>query len=113
MSLRRRMVLLSAAAVALAVILSAFACYIAVEGSLRNRLDHQLQAVARTVAVTARRSPPPGGPGKRLRVLRQLPRARLEAGGDAAVFSATGVVYKSPEDHTAFPLTARDLEVAR
>ena len=113
MSLRRRMVLLSAAAVALAVILSAFACYIAVEGSLRNRLDHQLKALASTVAVIARRSPPPGGPGKRLRVLGQLPRARLEAGGDAAVFSATGVVYKSPEDHTAFPLTARDLEVAR
>ena len=113
MSLRRRMVLLSAAAVALAVVLSAFACYIAVQSSLRSRLDHQLKALGGTVAVVGRRSPMPGGPGKRFRFPGQLPRARLKAGGDAAVFNATGVIYKSPEDHTTFALTSRDLAVAR
>jgi two-component system, OmpR family, sensor histidine kinase MprB len=113
MSLRRRMVLLSAAAVALAVVLSAFACYIAVESSMRNRLDHQLKAFAGTVAAVARHSPTPDRPGKRFRFPGRLPRAHLEAGGDAALFSATGVIHKSPEDHTAFSITTRDLAVAR
>ncbi len=113
MSLRRRMVLMSAAAVALAVILSAFACYIAVESSMRSRLDHQLKAFGATVATVARHAPPPGGRRKRFGFPGRLPRARLEAGGDAAVLSATGAIIKSPEDHTAFPLTSRDLAVAR
>jgi len=113
MSLRRRMVLLSAAAVALAVVLSAFACYIAVESSMRNRLDHQLKAVGDTVAAVARHAPTLSGRRKHFGFPGHLPSARLEAGGDAAAFSAAGVVYKSPEDHTAFPLTSRDLAVAR
>ncbi len=113
MSLRRRMVLLSAAAVALAVVLSAFACYIAVESSMHNRLDHQLKAFGGTVAAVARHAPTLSGPRKLFRFAGHLPRARLEAGGDAAEFSATGVLYKSPEDHTAFSLTSRDVAVAR
>ncbi len=113
MSLRRRMVLLSAAAVALAVVLSALACYIAVESSMHNRLDRQLKAFAGTVAAVAHHPPALVGPRKGLGFPGHLPRPGLEAGGDAAAFSATGVVYKSPEDHTAFPLTPRDLAVAR
>ena len=113
MSLRRRMVLLSAAAVALAVVLSAFACYIAVESSMHNRLDRQLKAFAGTVAAVAHHPPTLSGPRKGFGFPGRLPRPGLEAGGDAAAFSATGVVYKSPEDHTAFPLTPRDLAVAR
>ena len=112
MSLRRRMVLLSAAAVALAVLLSAFASYLAVESSLRGRLDHQLQAVARTVAGVSRRDPADGAPPRRFRFPGRFPRARLEANGDAALFSSSGVLYRSPEDRTAFKLTARDLTVA-
>jgi two-component system sensor histidine kinase MprB len=107
------MVLLSASAVALAVVISAFACYLAVESSMRDRLDHQLKTLGSTVAAVANRSPTLAGTRKRFRFPGHLPRARLEAGGDAAVFSATGVVFRSPEDHTAFPLTSRDLAVAR
>jgi two-component system sensor histidine kinase MprB len=113
MSLRRRMVLLSAAAVALAVVLSAFACYIAVDSSMRSRLDHQLKAVGGTVAAVVRHAPTLSGPRKRFGFPGHLSPARVEAGGDTAAFSATGVVDKTPEDHTAFPLTARDLAVAR
>src|SRR5664280_1920241 len=113
MSLRRRMVLLSAAAVALAVVLSAFACYLAVERSMRNRLDHQLKAFAGTVAAIARNPPVERRPREGFRFAGRLPRPSLEAGGDAAAFSATGAIYKSPEDHTAFSLTSHDLAVAR
>jgi two-component system sensor histidine kinase MprB len=113
MSLRRRMVLLSAAAVALAVALSAFACYIAVESNMRNRLDHQLKASGGTVAAIARHAPTFSDSRKRFVFPGHLPRARLEAGGDAAEFSAAGVLYKSSEDHTAFSLTSRDIAVAR
>jgi two-component system, OmpR family, sensor histidine kinase MprB len=113
MSLRRRMVLLSAAAVALAVILSAFACYLAVESSMRDRLDHQLKTFGSTVATVSSHAPALAGARKRFRPPSHLPRARLEAGGDAAVFSATGVLFRSAEDHTVFPLTSRDLAVAR
>jgi two-component system sensor histidine kinase MprB len=113
MSLRRRMVLMSAAAVALAIILSAIACYIAVETSLRDRLDHQLSAFGDSVATVALHASPRQRTRKHFNLPGHLPRARLEAGGDAAVFSDTGVIYKSPEDHTAFALTARDLAVAR
>jgi two-component system, OmpR family, sensor histidine kinase MprB len=113
MSLRRRMVVLSAAAVALAVALSACACYIAVESSMRGRLDRQLKAYAGTVALVARHPPTPGPPRTGFRFAGRLPRPGLEADGDAALFSATGVIDRSPEDHTAFPLTSRDLAVAR
>ena len=113
MSLRRRMVVLSAAAVALAVALSACACYIAVESSMRGRLDHQLKAYAGTVALVARHPPTPGPPRTGFRFAGALQRPGLEADGDAALFSATGVIDESPEDHTAFPLTSRDLAVAR
>ena len=54
MSLRRRMVLFTAAAVAFAVVLSSVACYLAVRGSLRGRLDHQLQAQASLIAAAPR-----------------------------------------------------------
>ena len=107
------MVVMSAAAVALAIVLSAIACYIAVETSMRNRLDHQLRAFGDTVAAVARHASPPHGARKHFYLPGHLPRARLEAGGDAAVFNATGVIFKSPEDHTTFALSARDLAVAR
>jgi two-component system sensor histidine kinase MprB len=107
------MVVLSAAAVALAVVLSAFACYVAVESSMRDRLDRQLKAFAGTVAAVARNPPALSRPQRGFRFAGRLPRPGLEAGGDAAAFSATGVIYRSPEDHTIFSLTSRDLAVAR
>ena len=53
MSLRRRMVVLTAAAVAFAVVLSAVACYVAVRSSMRSRLDHQLQAQASLIGAAS------------------------------------------------------------
>lgn len=113
MSLRHRMVVLSAAAVALAVVLSACACYIAVQSSMRGRLDRQLKTFAATAAAVARNAPAHSHPRKGTRFAPQLPRAGLETGGDAALFSASGTIYRSPEDHTVFPLTSHDLDVAR
>jgi two-component system sensor histidine kinase MprB len=113
MSLRHRMVVLSAAAVALAVVISACACYIAVQSSMRGRLDRQLKSFATTAAAIARSAPAHSHPRKGARFAPRLPRAGLERGGDAALFSATGTIYRSPEDHTVFSLTSHDLNVAR
>ena len=55
MSLRQRMVLFTAAAVAFAVVLSSAACYLAVRGSLRGRLDNQLKEQASLIASAPRR----------------------------------------------------------
>jgi two-component system sensor histidine kinase MprB len=104
-------VLLSAAAVALAVVLSAFASYFAVESSLRNRLDGQLKSFANTIAAVVRHPPPQRRAPRGARFGARLYRG-LQA-GDAAVFTAAGAIYESPEDHTAFTLTSRDLAVAR
>lgn len=59
MSLRRRLVLLSAAAVAVAVIAAAVVSYAVVRNELRDQVDNQLVAQARLA--TARQ--PGGGPG--------------------------------------------------
>ena len=107
MSLRRRMVLLTAAAVAFAVVLSAAAGYVAVDSSLRGRVDRQLKELAGDVRVIARFANI--GPGLSLRgallpkgTLPQLVKAGLGTSGDAAVFTQTGEVYKSPGDTTRF-----------
>jgi two-component system, OmpR family, sensor histidine kinase MprB len=113
MSLRHRMVVLSAAAVALAVVLSACACYVAVQSSMRGRLDRQLKTFAATAAAVARNAPAHSHPRKGAPFSPRLPRAGLETGGDAALFSATGKIDRSPEDHTVFLLTSHDLAVAR
>jgi two-component system sensor histidine kinase MprB len=113
------MVLLTAAAVALAVVLSAAACYLAVESSVRGRLDRQLQTFAQGVATGVRytsaaslRSGPPGKPGMQGRQAK-VPRPSLGDQGDAAVFNSVGALQRSPEDRTTFVLTRRDLAVAR
>jgi len=106
------MVVLSAAAVALAVVLSAFACYVAVESSMRNRLDHQLKASADSAAAVARKAPSINGARKGFTFARRLPRPSLEAGPDVAAFSAAGAIYKPVEDRSAFRLTPGDLDVA-
>jgi len=116
-SLRRRMVLLTTAAVAFAVVLSAVAGYIAVDDSLRGRVDRQLKELAGVVKGVASFAdvgsaralrgvtPPKGGP-------RELVKAGLGTRGDAAVFTTTGQIYKSPGDQTRFTLLRADLAVA-
>lgn len=116
MSLRHRMVMLTAAAVAFAVVLSAVACYVAVRSSMRGRLDHQLQAQASLIGAASRSGAfPIGRPRPRPRLTptkAQLPRPSLQNQGDLALISASGTLYKRPDDPTRFTVTAHDLAVA-
>jgi two-component system sensor histidine kinase MprB len=111
MTLRRRMVLLTGAAVAFAVFLSAIAAYLAVDQSLRGRVDHQLKVIAESAAVFSR--PPPAGARPARVNVRSIPRRGLASTGDVAIFNSSGTLYRAPEDRTVFPLSARDLAVAR
>lgn len=110
--------MLTAAAVAFAVILSAAAGYVAVDRSLRSRVDSQLKELAagvKVVATFASRAPrrvPGGGVLPRVAPA-QLVKAGLGTRGDAAVFTAAGAVYKSPGDQTKIALAPSDLAVAR
>ena len=120
MSLRGRIVSLTAAAVAAAVLLSAFACYVAVQSSLRGRLNRQLQTTATSLAAVTgvnpnRRSslPPLSAAGPSASIVRRIPGPSLQRTGEVAIFSADGTIYRSPQDHTRFQLTKRDLAVAR
>ncbi len=115
MSLRRRMVVFTAAAVAFAVVLSAVACYVAVRSSMRGRLDHQLQAQAALIgAASSSGAFPIGRPRPRLTPAEvQLPRPSLQNQGDLALLSASGTLYKRPDDPTRFTVTPHDLAVAR
>ena len=117
MSLRSRMVALTAAAVAFAVVLSALACYVAVRSSMRGRLDHQLQAQASLIAAASRSGAfPIARPRLRPRLTPaevQLPRPSLQNQGDLALLSASGTLYKRPDDPTRFTVTPHDLAVAR
>ena len=117
MSLRGRMVVLTAAAVALAVVISAVACYLAVRSSMRGRLDHQLRAQASLIAAASSSGAfPVRRPHLRPRLTSaqmQLPRPSLQNQGDLALLSGSGTLYKRPDDSTHFTVTAHDLAVAR
>ena len=116
MSLRRRMVVFTAAAVAFAVVLSAVACYVAVRSSMRGRLDHQLQAQAALIGAASSSGAFPIGARPRPRLTPaevQLPRPSLQNQGDLALLSASGTLYKRPDDPTRFTVTPHDLAVAR
>jgi len=111
------MVVFTAAAVAFAVVLSAVACYVAVRSSMRGRLDHQLQAQAALIgAASSSGAFPIGRPHPRPRLTPaevQLPRPSLQNQGDLALLSASGTLYKRPDDPTRFTVTPHDLAVAR
>ncbi len=116
MSLRGRMVLFTAAAVALAVVLSATACYLAVQSSMRARVDHQLQTQAALIVggASAKGYPPIHRPQSGAIPLPvHLPQPSLQAEGDLALLSESGAVYQRPGDRTRFAVTAHDLAVAR
>ena len=94
------MVVLTAAAVALAVVLSALACYLAVERSLRTRLDHQLQAQTTLIVAAAKahgrlpratRANPAAAPP-----IVQLPQPSLKTQGDIEILSASGAILDAP-----------------
>jgi hypothetical protein len=108
---------LTAAAVALAVVLSAVAGYLAVQRSLRSRLDHQLQAQTTLIVAAAKaRTRLPratrGGPASAPPAVR-LPQPSLKAQGDVELLSASGAILRRPGDRTRLKVLARDLAVAR
>jgi two-component system, OmpR family, sensor histidine kinase MprB len=113
MSLRRRMVLGTAAAAGFVVVLSAIACYLAVRSNMRGRLDEQLRNQAALVS---------HGPGSRFDRPRgnfhftpraKLPRPSLQNQGDIGLLSASGALSKRPDDPTRFSVTPFALSVAR
>ena len=118
MSLRRRMVLLTAAAVAFAVVLSSVACYLAVRSSMRGRLDHQLQAQASLIAAASSSG---AFPIRRPRLRPRFDaRQRCSFRGRACRTRAIsrscprqGRSTRRPDDQTRFTVTPRDLAVAR
>ena len=117
MSLTRRMVLFTAAAVALAVVLSSAACYLAVRGSLRGRIDHQLKEQASLIAsAPGVRSYPLARPRLKgappSRPYARLLRPSLQNEGALALVTSTGRLYKTPGDTTHFSVTSKDRAVA-
>jgi two-component system sensor histidine kinase MprB len=113
MSLRRRMVVFTAAAAGFVVVLSAIACYLAVRSNMRDRLDAQLRNQAALVshAPAARFDRPRGS--FRFAPRAKLPRPSLQNQGDIALLSASGTVSKRPDDPTRFAVTPTALAVAR
>ena len=113
MSLRSRIVVFTAAAVALAIALSAVACYLAVRSSIRGRLDDQLRGQAALIVAAPRgasplRRPRFSAPATALR----LPQPSLQTRGDLALLSASGTVHTRPGDRTHFTVTPHDIAVA-
>jgi two-component system sensor histidine kinase MprB len=116
MRLRRRLVLLTAAAVAIAIVLASTAVYVTVRGELRGRVDDELRA-------QVPRGPLPG-PGDRLAggaaALRFRDRVRLSAPKDklglqtayVALISSSGVVKRPPDASRLLPVTAATRAVA-
>jgi two-component system sensor histidine kinase MprB len=105
------MIAATAAAVALAVVLSALAAYVAVDRSLNASVDNELRAFARAAAVIrqlAGRQPP----GKVSAVF-QLPRQVFDTNRGVAILTSDGRLLRPPYDRTRFPISAQDLAVAR
>ena len=113
MSFRRRMVLLTAAAVAVSVLLIAAAAYVAVGNDLNDRVNSQLRTLAGTVAVIGRVLPR-ALPGQREPpAVPRFPQRGIQTAGDVALITANGQIYRAPYDNATFALTPRDRAVAR
>ena len=109
MSLRRRLVLLTATAVAVGVVLASVVAYVAVRNALRGEVDGQLRAQQQLIA----RAAPRGVPVRPPSGLPQLPARR---GGPAAflqIVDADGTAQPLREEDTRLPVTARVRAIAR
>jgi hypothetical protein len=108
-SLRRRLVLLTATAVAVGVVLAAAVAYLAVRNALRGEVDGQLRAQRQLIA----RAAPRGVPVRPPSGLPQLPARR---GGPAAhlqIVGSDGIAQPLREEDVRLPVTARDRAIAR
>jgi two-component system, OmpR family, sensor histidine kinase MprB len=107
-SLRRRLVLLSALAVAAGVVVAIAAAYIAVRSQFRGEVDNQLKAQEQLIA---RAAPPPA----LLAPPRGLPQLPARRGGPAAyiqIVAADGTVHASRSGTSRLPVTRRVRAVA-
>jgi two-component system sensor histidine kinase MprB len=111
MSLRRRLIVLPALAVASAVALASAVTYVSVDRALRSSLDARLRTLAADVATAPGRRVPPIAPAQRLdqplgrSFLLVLPASPLgERAGYAQVVSPSGAVQR--------PLRARGVDLA-
>ena len=123
MTLRRRLALLSAAAVALAVVLASVLVYALVRDRLLSDIDDDLEHQADRVAgriggFDQALAPPPGGApfpgeGPSQAAVPALPPP--EPGGPVAigqVITANGEVIPTPGSQTAIPVTSEDRQLA-
>jgi two-component system sensor histidine kinase MprB len=105
MSLRRRLALLSAAAVALTVILASAIVYVLVRDGLRDQVDDELRRQADRGAMRldgdSQRGIPPGPAG---------PPGAPPALGQ--IISADGTVVRTPETEFTIPVSPSDRELA-
>jgi two-component system, OmpR family, sensor histidine kinase MprB len=136
-SLRRRLTLLSAAAVAIAICIAAVGSYIAVRSELRGQVDDELEANAAAIQRISRISGRDGSPFRErlpVRAFQRLPKQvrdrftqRIPGPGDApgspealggARFFVQGIshggrVDRFPGAETALRVTAADRSIAR
>lgn len=109
MSLRRRLTLGTAGAVAMVVLLAAVGCYLVVRSQLRAQVDDNLRDRAGQVvrlAPTLRNSAPPDLPGP-------APAALGGAVGYVQLVRADGSKRRLPRDDIALPVSRHVLEAAR
>jgi two-component system sensor histidine kinase MprB len=103
-SFRRRLVLLSAAAVALAVVLASMLLFVIVRGELRSQLDDDLRNLAKSIILPA--DLPSGG-------VIALPREPFgSSAGYAQIVQSNGAVIRPRGAKVTVPVTRRTLAVA-
>jgi two-component system sensor histidine kinase MprB len=106
MALRARLTLLAAGTVAVAILLAALVCYVAMRAELRAQVDDSLAQQGSTIARAARTL------GER--TLDEIPRPRQPVGGvvaTAQLIGPGGVIRRRDARWPALPVTAPDREV--
>ncbi len=108
MSLRGRLILMSAATVGAVLALAAVACYVVMQSELRGQVDHSLRGQAQIVKQI---------PVADRDLLTRVPRFPTRSAGGVVPFvqvvAADGRTNRPSADQTVLPVTRVDLEVAR
>ena len=109
MSFRQRLIMLSATAVAAAVVLASGIVYAVVRGELRQQVDHQLRDLVEQIAIPTQLGAFTEGSGTFI-----LPSSSLgESGGYAQLVQPDGTVLRPQGREVDVPVTTRTVAVAR
>jgi two-component system sensor histidine kinase MprB len=108
-SFRRRLILLSAAAVAVAVVLASGAVFVVVRGELRGQVDDQLRDFVRQVSLPNEVAITPPGTTRILVLPSQPLGGRV---GYAQVVEADGTVIQPRSDRVDLPVNKQTLDAA-